>query len=99
MGIGEVFSAIIAVINLIPVVKGLFESFVAYYVAQQIAGMKKENAEAIRKALRDHDQRPIEEMLGNPQAGQPSGIPGVEHRDRIVGVPDQKGSKSDGLAK
>lgn len=99
MDIGSVFSAIIAVINLIPVIKGLFESFVSYYVAQQIADMKKENAEAIRKALQEHDQRYIEEMLGNPRAGEPSGLPGVVIRDGIVGVHNPKGSPGDGLAK
>lgn len=86
MDIGTVFSAIIAVINLIPVVKSLIDSFIAYYVQTQIAKMREENAAAIRKAVLEHDQRPIEEALGNPDAGKPSGLPGVEHRTTIPGV-------------
>lgn len=99
MNIAAIFSAVIGVINLIPTVQGWVESFVAYYVEKQRAQMRAENLAAIRKAINEHDQRGIEEALGNPNAGEPSGIGGVEFRTGIVGVSDPARSAVDGVVK
>jgi len=71
------FSAILAIIKAIPSIKSLVDSFVSYYVGQQIAAMKKENKDAIRKALNEHDQIDLEKALGNPSAGEVSNNPGT----------------------
>lgn len=79
-------STVIAVIKVIPAIKSWFESLIAAYVAAEIAAMKKENREAIRRAFDEHDQRPLEFAIGNPNAGEHSGIEGTEIRDSLPGV-------------
>jgi hypothetical protein len=83
-----IFSALLAVIQLIPTVEGWVQSFIAFYVVQQINSMKAENRDAIKKAFDEKDQRDLEKAIGNPAAGEPSGIPGTEHRDTLPGVPN-----------
>jgi hypothetical protein len=95
---GAIFSAIVGIINLIPVVKGWIDSFIAYYVGKQIESMKAENMAAIRKAVHEQDQRDAERALGNPQAGEPSDIPGTVIRDSLPGVSNPKGSSGNGVA-
>ena len=82
-----VISSVIAVIKAIPVVKEWFDSLLAMYVRSEIASMKKENREALRKAIDEQDQRDLEKAIGNPNPGEHSGIPGTEIRDKLPGVP------------
>ncbi len=86
MTVAGVFSAILAVIQAIPAVRDLFERFVSFYVERRIASMKQENRDAIRRAFTEHDQRPLEEALGNPNPGGHSGVPGTQVVDRLPGV-------------
>ena len=80
-------SAIVAIINLIPQLKAGFEALMAYYVQTQIASIKKEYSDAIRKAIDEHDQRDLERAIGSPRAGLPSGLNGTHIVDSIPGVP------------
>jgi hypothetical protein len=80
------FAGLTAFIKAVPVIKELVDRFITFYIEREIASMKKENAEAVTIAVLKHDQRPIEHALGSPNAGKPSGIPGVQIRDRIPGV-------------
>lgn len=57
--------------------KAWFDDLVAFYVKLKIASMKRENREAIRKALHEQDQRDLEGAVGNPYPGEPSGDDGV----------------------
>lgn len=68
--------AILKAIAVIPVLVATFDEFVAWYVESRIAKMKVENREAIKKAIETNDQRPVENVIGSPSAGEPSGIPG-----------------------
>ena len=71
-------SAIISIITLIPRVKAWFDELVSVYVQMKIASMKRENREAIRRAIIEHDQRDLEKAIGNPYPGEPSGEEGTE---------------------
>lgn len=68
---------IIALLKAIPIIDGWFQQLVAAYTASQIASMKKENRDAIRKAIIEHDQRGLEEAIGNPNPGEASGDSGA----------------------
>lgn len=73
----SVFLSILKVLAAIPALIGTFDEFASWYVTLRISIMKKENADAIRKAVQAHDQRSIEKAYGDPQAGEPSGINGT----------------------
>lgn len=65
-----------ALIQAIPALKSLVDQFVTLYVSQVIQGMRAENIQAIRDALDKHDQRGLENAIGSPLAGKPSGDAG-----------------------
>jgi len=81
----SVFSAILAVIKAIPALKSWWDEFAAWYVAHEIASMKKELSEAIYAASKG-DQRNLEKFIGSPRAGLPSGEHGSEIVDSLPGV-------------
>lgn len=87
---GQILSALIALFKAFPAMKQAWDDLVSMYVQQEVAKMKKENREAIKKALETHDQRPIEELLGN-QAGEHSGLTDSEEREEL---PDVKNSNN-----
>jgi hypothetical protein len=60
-----------------PALIKLSEAFVAWYIEQRWKSMERGLSDAIRKAIDKHDQRDIEEAIGSPTAGEPSGIPGT----------------------
>lgn len=72
----SIITAILGLIKVIPIIDGWIQLFVSAYVANQIDTMKKENKDAIRKAIQDHDQRDLEKAIGNQNAGKPSGDAG-----------------------
>lgn len=80
---------LIEIIKAIPAIKSLFEQLVGLYVASELVSMKKENRDAIKKAIHEFDQREIEKALGNPNAGDPSNLPGSELRSSLPGVPNK----------
>jgi hypothetical protein len=80
------FSAIAAVAGAIPIFDKWLQQFIAWYVQNKIATMIKENAEAIRKAVQEQDQRELEKTMGSSTAGEPSSLPGTEVRDSLPGV-------------
>ncbi|NJO18770.1 MAG: hypothetical protein HC838_00090 [Spirulinaceae cyanobacterium RM2_2_10] len=82
------FSALIAIFEAIPAIKSLFEQFVIFYLNSKIASMASENRDALKKAIEGKDQRDLEKVLANPNAGEPSRIDGVRIRDSIPGVRD-----------
>lgn len=79
-------STALTIIKAIPAVRSAFELLVALYIKQEIARMKKENVEVIKKAFIENDQREIERSMGSSRAGLPSGNPGSETRDSLPGV-------------
>lgn len=81
-----VFASIMSVIKLVPIVDKWVERFVVWYAENQIATMVKENREAMKKAIEAQDQRDLEKVIGNPNAGEPSGTPGTVIRDSLPGV-------------
>ena len=83
----QAFSAILAILNLVPQLAKWFEGFVSWYVDRQINSMDQENRDAIRKAVFEHDQRDLESATGSQHPGEPSGIPGTVLRDTLPGVP------------
>lgn len=68
--------AVLKAFAVIPALKELWDEFVAWYVELCISKMSEQHRTAIRTALERYDQRPIEEAIGNPGAGEPSGVPG-----------------------
>lgn len=76
---GTIYAFLVA----IPILKDFVERFITFYVAQQIAHMKQENRDGIRKAVFNHDQRDLEKAVGNPNAGEPTNLPGIELRDSL----------------
>jgi hypothetical protein len=74
----SVISAILALLKAIPILDSWFQQFFAAYAEHEIANMKAENRDSIRKALAEHDQRDLEKAIGNPNPGEASGDSGVE---------------------
>jgi hypothetical protein len=72
----EVLAAIVALIKAIPIADKWAERFFVAYKAYQRERNRKENREAIRAAIEDHDQRKLEE-IGGGKAGEPSNDPGA----------------------
>ena len=81
-----IFSAITAVASAIPIFDSWLKQFVAWYVANQLSKMKKEDQDVIVKALVQSNQIPIEQLIGYAQAGKPSGVPDTEIVDHLPGV-------------
>jgi hypothetical protein len=69
----SVFGIILSILKAIPVIDSWFQQLVALYVAARIATMKKENRDAVRKAVEEHDQRDLEGASGSPHPGEHSG--------------------------
>jgi len=82
----EIIAIIVGIVKAIPIIDSWFQQFMKFYVETQIANMKQENIEAIRKALLDHDQRPIEKALGVANPGELSLNPNTRVVDSVAGV-------------
>ena len=93
MNFAAVFSAIVAVIKAIPVLDDWFQRFLVWYAEKQLEHMKSENREAIVRAIKLHDQRPIEDAIGSPISGEFSGIGTIV--DYIDGVSQHSAEKKD----
>jgi hypothetical protein len=66
-----------AIFKAIPYLKQVWDSIVAEYIAHEYATMKKEDQDAVKKALETHDQRELERLLDPATAGEHSGAPGT----------------------
>lgn len=86
MSIGTIVSLILAILKFLPWAKSVIDEIIAGLVAARIAEMKAANRTAIKVLIEKQDQRDAERALGSPRAGEPSGIPGSEIRDRLPGV-------------
>lgn len=82
-------AGIIAVAKAIPIVDSWLQLLMKEYFKSQIESMKKENLDAIRQSIDDHDQRYLEKILGSKKAGELSGLPGSVIVDHIPGVSNQ----------
>ena len=72
-----ILNAIIKVFAAVPTLNTWFQELVKLYVQIQGAAMSKENRDAVRKALDEHDQRDMEKAVNSPTAGKISGDPGT----------------------
>lgn len=57
--------------------------------------LRKQYKDALKKAMEENDTRALEESLGSPRAGEPSGYAGSSHRTSISGVSDDSSSERD----
>lgn len=72
----QVFPMLLALLKAIPALKNLFDRFMVWYTEREIASMQKENALALVKVVKEHDQRDLEKAIGNILPGKPSGDAG-----------------------
>lgn len=71
-----VFTGIVAFFKAIPVLDSWLQLFIVWFNENKLASMTAENRDAVIKAAKTYDQRPIEAIIESPTAGQPSGVPG-----------------------
>lgn len=64
-------------ITALPKLQALVELFIVEYTKACISKMKKENRDAIDKAIKEHSQIDLEKLIGSSQAGKPSGDDGA----------------------
>lgn len=79
----KALEVLLAVLRVIPILKDWFDELVSLYIQSQLESMRQENRDAIKHAFEKQDQRPIEKVIGNPNAGEPSNLPGSERRDSL----------------
>lgn len=72
---------LVAFLKMLPTLLKLIDKMASAYVAFRIGQMEKDIEIGVRKAIIDHDQRSLENAIGSPTAGKPSGIPGTDIRD------------------
>lgn len=76
-------SIVLSILKAIPIIDSWFQQI----AVARIAELNSENIAAIKKALTERDQRDLEEAIGNPNPGMPSGDPGtVIQKDRPPGT-------------
>ncbi len=73
----QIFSILLTIFKAIPALKSAWDGLVSLYIEHEIASIRKERREAIRKAINEQDQRDIEKAIGSDKAGKESGIPGT----------------------
>jgi hypothetical protein len=79
----NIILAILAIARAVPVIAEFLEKLSVAFTASRLASFRKENLEALRKAVKEYDQRDLEKAIGNPNAGEPSGDAGSEIVDSI----------------
>lgn len=73
--IGTILSLLLAIFKVVPKLKELWDELNVEYFKRKVAEMSAENRAAIRKAFDEFDQRELERVSGNPNAGGLSGLP------------------------
>lgn len=86
MSVSAALSLLLAILKAIPILDKWFQKLVVAYTQAKIDSMEKENREAIKKALNEHDQRPIETAMGSSTVGEMSGNPGTTVVDSLPNV-------------
>lgn len=76
------FTSLMTVINLSSKLTDLFEQFMAFYIANRIKDMKKENADALNRAFAIHSQKEIEVILSG-KSGELDSVKGSKIEDKI----------------
>ena len=71
-------STIVSIIKAISALDNLFQLVMVAYTQSQIASMRAENREAIKRSIAEHDQREAERVIGNPNPGEASGEEGTQ---------------------
>lgn len=66
------FSAIVAVINSIPVLDAWFKLLARAYFQAKLEAHDRDFIEAMGELVMKHDQRKLEEAIGSPNAGKPA---------------------------
>jgi hypothetical protein len=84
--IASVIGLLTAIFKAVPAIKEWWDQLLVAYVMYAKNEIKKENREAIERALKNDDQRSIEIQLGADVAGLPSGAPGAVIVDDLPGV-------------
>lgn len=77
--VSTILQLLLALFELIPVLKTTWEQLVTLWINTQVDKMSKENREAIRKAVYEYDQRALEGII-NERPGEASGLPGTNVR-------------------
>jgi hypothetical protein len=78
---------LITLISAIPALRKFFEAVMVEYAKLQREQMMQENREALEALFAKKDQRPVEDLLGSPKAGKPSGLEGTEIVDGLPDMP------------
>lgn len=81
MNIAAIITIITSISKAIPIVDKWIEQIIAAYIVQRKAWIIKENHEAIKLAINNHDQRDLEDTA---HSGEYSGVGTI--RDSLPGV-------------
>lgn len=81
MTFASVFSFIYALLKAIPVLEKLVRDFFVFYAIKQREWYEKELHDAIKKAINTGETRDLENAIGSPRAGAPSGHDGSDYSD------------------
>lgn len=77
MTLAVVVGLLTAIFKAVPKLKEWFDQLLVMYTESQIDSMRRENYEALRKAIRAKDQRDLEKAIGHPEPGRPSNDAGT----------------------
>lgn len=77
----SVFGFVYALLKAIPLLEKLVREFFAFYAIKQREWFEKELHDAIKKAINSGETRDLENSIGSPRAGAPSGHDGIERDD------------------
>lgn len=80
---GAIISAVIGICKALPIVDGWVKQLTQSYFNERYASWEKEDQDAIRKLVTDHDQRPLEQVLGSSTGGKVSGDAGAVVVDHL----------------
>lgn len=86
MTAAAVISLLTAIFKAIPSLKSWWDDIVSMYIETKINSMRKENKEAIKKAIYGQDQRDLESSSGYSQVGELSGVPNTDVVDVLPNV-------------
>jgi hypothetical protein len=84
--VAAVIGLLTAIFKALPALREWWHELIVEYVTVAKNNIKKENKDAIKKALETDDQRPIEEQIGSETAGKPTNIDGTVIVDSLPGV-------------
>jgi hypothetical protein len=84
--ISTIVSLLLVIFKAIPIMKDWWEKLLAMYIEKQDELLKEELRLAIYNSVHQQDQRGIEDVIGNPNAGKPVDIPDSEIVDELPGV-------------